>query len=112
MGFFSPVDMGGVLNTVKAGATVPLRFEVFAGATELTSTDSVTGITSTKVVCDTSAPVDEIEVTATGGTALKYDTTTGMFIFNWKTPTQAGSCYQLKVTTDDASALTASFRLR
>ena len=28
--------MGGSLNIVKAGSTVPLKFEVFAGPTELT----------------------------------------------------------------------------
>ena len=37
-GFFQPVDMNGVLNTVKNGSTVPLKFEIFAGPTELTDT--------------------------------------------------------------------------
>jgi predicted phage gp36 major capsid-like protein len=32
-GFFQPVDMGGVVNTVKAGSTVPLKFTVLAGST-------------------------------------------------------------------------------
>lgn len=40
-GFFQPVDMGGVLNTVKGGSTVPMKFEVFAGSTELTATSIV-----------------------------------------------------------------------
>ena len=30
-GFYQPTDMGDVWNTVKNGATVPLKFEVFAG---------------------------------------------------------------------------------
>ena len=30
-GFYPPVDMNGVVNTVKGGSTVPLKFEVFAG---------------------------------------------------------------------------------
>ena len=29
-GFYQPVDMNGVWNTVKGGSTVPLKFEVFA----------------------------------------------------------------------------------
>ncbi len=37
-GFYAPVDVNGVLNTVKGGSTVPLKFEVFAGSTELTDT--------------------------------------------------------------------------
>lgn len=110
-GFQSPVDMGGVVNTVRAGATVPLRFEVFAGGTERTSTTSVTGIASTQVACDGNAPLDEIETTATGATALRYDDAAGVFVFNWKTPSQDG-CYQVRVSTADGSALTASFRLR
>ena len=32
--------MNGVVNTVKGGSTVPLKFEVFAGTTELTDTAS------------------------------------------------------------------------
>ena len=30
-GFYQPVDMDGVYNTVKGGSTVPLKFELFAG---------------------------------------------------------------------------------
>ena len=37
-GFYAPVDMGGVYNTVKGGSTVPLKFEIFCGTTELTTT--------------------------------------------------------------------------
>ena len=36
-GFFAPVDTAaGVLNMVKGGATVPLKFRVYAGSTEIT----------------------------------------------------------------------------
>ena len=31
-GFYQPVDMNGVYNTVKGGSTVPLKFEIFAGS--------------------------------------------------------------------------------
>ena len=31
-GFYQPVDMGGVVNTVKGGSTVPLKFEAFSGS--------------------------------------------------------------------------------
>jgi hypothetical protein len=44
-GFYSPVDMDTatepVVNVVKHGSTVPLKFEVFAGDTELTDTSAV-----------------------------------------------------------------------
>ena len=41
-GFYSPIDLGGVLNTVKGGSTVPVKFELFAGTTELSTTGAVT----------------------------------------------------------------------
>src|SRR5215211_3349981 len=40
-GFYQPVDMGGVHNTIKGGSTVPIKFELFAGSTELTDTANV-----------------------------------------------------------------------
>lgn len=110
-GFFQPVDMGGVLNTVKAGSTVPLKFELFAGSTELTSTGYITGFTAAKVNC-TSGAEDAIETfTTTGGTSLRYDTTGGQFIQNWKTPTTKG-CYNATMTAADGSTITAKFSLK
>jgi hypothetical protein len=111
-GFYQPVDMGGVFNTVKGGSTVPLKFEVFAGLTELTSTSVVQSFVQTRIACDTSATIDEIEVTTTGGTSLRYDTTAGQFIQNWKTPTGANTCYRVTMTTADGSSLIAFFRLK
>jgi hypothetical protein len=58
-----------------------------------------------------SAPTDEIETLATGGTSLRYDTTVGQFLYNWKTPKRTG-CLRLTLTTQDDSSLVAYFRLR
>ena len=76
-GFFQPVDMGGVLNTVKGGSTVPMKFEVFAGSTELTATSIVQSFKTGQIACAGSAPSDEVEILSTGGTALRYDATAG-----------------------------------
>jgi hypothetical protein len=111
-GFYSPVDMNGVVNTVKGGSTVPLKFEVFAGPTELTSTSGVQSFVQTKIACDTSASLDEIEIVTTGGTSLRYDATGGQFIQNWQTPKQAGACYRVTMTTQDGSTLVALFKLK
>jgi hypothetical protein len=112
-GFSAPVDMGGVWNSVKGGSTVPLKFEVFAGATELTSTSVVTGFTAKTVACPGStAVVDEIELVTTGGTNLRYDTTGGQFIQNWQTPKKPGTCVQAIATLQDGSAITANFTLK
>ncbi|GAA1955912.1 hypothetical protein GCM10009798_14020 [Nocardioides panacihumi] len=112
VGFTSPVDMNGVVNTVKGGSTVPLKFEVFAGSTELTDTSAIKALTATRTSCDTSAPADEIELTTTGDTGVRYDASAGTFVANWKTPKDPGGCYQVSVTTQDGSRLSAGFRLR
>jgi len=78
LGFYQPVDMGGVWNTVKGGSTVPLKFEIFAGPTELTDTAYVKGFTARKVACpSTTVLMDAIEFTTTGGTSLRYDPVAG-----------------------------------
>jgi hypothetical protein len=110
-GFYAPVDMGGVFNTVKGGSTVPVKFEVFAGSTELTDT-SLVSLSAKTVSCSTSSPTDDIELTATGATSLRYDTTAGQYIYNWKTPTGAGTCYQLTMTAKDGSHQEALFKLK
>lgn len=110
-GFYQPVDMSGIVNTVKGGSTVPLKFEVFAGATELTDTSIVSTLIKT-ATCTTGLPEDTIEVTATGGTSLRYDTTGGQYIFNWQTPKLPGRCYTVTLTTLDGSTLNALFKLK
>jgi hypothetical protein len=112
-GFYQPVDMNGVLNTVKGGSTVPLKFEVFKGTTELTATSAiVTPLTAKRVNCDSGTTLDEIETVASGSTTLRYDSTTGQFIYNWQTPRQPGTCYDITVGTQDGSSVLAKFRLR
>ncbi|MFC0678392.1 PxKF domain-containing protein [Lysobacter korlensis] len=110
-GFYSPVDMGGVVNTVKGGSTVPLKFEVF-GATEFTSTAVVKSFTQKQFTCSSGAVVDEIEVVSTGKTELRYDAVAGQFIQNWQTPKSAGVCYLVNMTLQDGTSLVASFKLK
>ena len=112
-GFYQPIDMGTTLNTVKGGSTVPFKFELFAGSTELTDTAKVDQpLRALKVACDTGAPFDDIELTATGGTSLRYDTTGGQYIYNWQTPKQPGACYNVTITANDGSFQTAHFKLK
>ena len=49
---------------------------------------------------------------ATGGTVLRYDTTGGQFVYNWKTPSTAGKCYRVTMTTQDNGTLVAFFKLK
>jgi len=111
-GFYKPVDMGGVWNTVKGGSTVPLKFNVFAGDTELTSTSVVKSFTSVQTTCSGALLEEPVEVTTTGGTSLRYDTVGGQFIQNWQTPKLPGKCYVVTMTTQDGSTLSANFKLK
>ena len=111
-GFYQPIDMGGVLNTVKGGSTVPAKFEVFAGSTEITD-PNLMKFTMGTIVCEPNALTDAIETTAAAGsTVVRYDALAGQFVYNWKTPTSPGSCYQLTMTAKDGSSISANFKLK
>src|SRR5215211_5631609 len=113
-GFYQPVDMGDVLNTVKNGATVPVKFELFSGTTELTSTSAASSVVAKTVNClaFNGDPEDPIEMVTTGGTSLRYDATAGQFIYNWQTPKKINTCYNLTMTATDGSTITAYFKLK
>lgn len=114
-GFYAPVDMSpasSVLwNTVKGGSTVPLKFEIFAGTVEQTSTSAVPSLIAQEISCVAgSETVLEPDVFAnTGGTALRYDSTSGFFIANWQTPKGANHCYQVIMTASDSSKISRAF---
>jgi VCBS repeat-containing protein len=112
-GFYQPVDMNGVWNTVKGGSSVPLKFEIFSASTELTNTSSIKSFTQKNVACPgASAATDEIEIVTTGGTNLRYDSTAGQFIQNWQTPKKPGTCYVTTMTSQDGSTVSANFMLK
>jgi hypothetical protein len=107
-GFYSPIDMGR-LNVAKAGSTVPVKFELFDGRRELTSTSDVASVTSQLVSCTTgTAFAPPRAVASTGGTTLRYS---GQFMQNWKVPTALG-CYKLTMTARDGSTISASFKVK
>jgi hypothetical protein len=124
-GFYSPVDMNDVINVVRSGQSVPLKFEIFEvvrnsdgdiiSETEVTTSDAIESFTQEQTDCDDigSTNTDEIETTNSRGTIEpRYDTDAGQFIGNWRTPSgQAGNCYTVEVSTADDS-IAAYFRLR
>jgi hypothetical protein len=111
-GFYQPVDMNGIFNVTKNGSTVPFKFEIFAGSNELTDVAYIKSFTYAMIACDASAVFDELEMTAPGGTSLRYDSASGQFIYNWKTPNTAGKCYRATMITADGSSLAAYFKLK
>jgi hypothetical protein len=104
----------GILNTIKGGQTVPLKFEIFEtiGGTERTSLSDVLPFTLTPVACEGTSYEDPVDFTTTGGTSLRYDGIDGQFIQNWQSPKPAGKCYRVTMTALDGSSISAFFKTK
>ena len=119
-GFYQPVDMpipAMVINTIKGGSTVPLKFNIYAGTPgPLTERKSITDVMfgSVQVAEYNCATISGYEspadVTNTGATSLRYDTS--QFIQNWQTPKPPNKCYQVRMTAIDGSHIDAFFKTK
>ncbi|MFY9608860.1 MAG: ExeM/NucH family extracellular endonuclease [Blastocatellia bacterium] len=111
-GFFQPVDNLPVLNQVKAGASVPVKFslggdkglDIFAA-----------GYPKSEVIdCDSTAEVQGIEETVTAGSSgLSFDPATNVYTYIWKTEKSwANTCRQLVVKLNDTTIHRANFSFK
>jgi hypothetical protein len=101
-------------NSAKGGSTVPLKFNVYAGSVEKKNlTDIGSFKTQLLSACAEASLEDPVDITSTGGTSLRYDTTGLQWIQNWQTPkVNNDTCYRASVTFADGSALSAFFKLK
>jgi hypothetical protein len=111
-GFFAPIDNRPVLNGVKAGQAVPVKFTLHGnrGLGVL-----ATGYPKSEVIdCGSDPEVDGIESTATpGSSGLSYDPASGQYTYVWKTDKSwAKSCRQLVVKLDDGTTHRADFSFK
>jgi len=111
-GFFRPVDNPPTLNSVKAGSAVPVKFSLSGnmGLNILAAGYPASGVT----VCDATAPVTELEETATAGSSsLTYDASSDQYMYVWKTSsTWANTCRQLVVGLIDGTYHRANFKFK
>lgn len=112
-GFGSPIANHPLVNTIRAGQTVPAKFSL-GGDHGL---DVLAGgiATSAAISCGTGAAVDLVELTVSnpGASQFTYDPITATYQFNWKTEKSwSGSCRRLLVRLDDGTLHTADFRLQ
>jgi hypothetical protein len=112
-GFYRPVDMGDVWNTVKGGSTVPLKYNFYIDDVEVTDT-SIMKFSALQVACpgETELVETPVELTTTGGTSLRYDAVAMQFVQNWQTPKRAKTCWTVTVVADGGPSLSAQFMLK
>jgi hypothetical protein len=112
-GFFSPIDNLPVLNALRAGQAVPVKFSL-GGYQGMAIFEA--GYPKTQVVpCDSTAPVDGVEQTVTAGaSSLSYDVGTGQYNYVWKTDKSwtVGSCRQLVLKLVDGTTHHANFKFK
>jgi hypothetical protein len=111
-GFFAPVDNPPVVNLVKAGTSVPIKFSL--GGNRGLDIFAPGSPTSVRVGCSSSQPEEPLEqVDAPGAVGLSYDAGSQQYHYVWKTnKAWAGTCRQLIVTLVDGSSHVASFRFK
>jgi len=108
-GFFRPADNLPVVNIVKAGSAIPVKFSL-GGNFGLNIFAS--GYPRVQVMtCNAFAPADLVEETVTaGGSSLSFDPLTNQYVYVWKTDRSwGGQCRQLVVVLNDGTYHRANF---
>ena len=107
VGFFQPVENMPVLNTGKAGRTIPVKWQLKNASGGFVS--SLAAVVNNplqyrQIHCDTSAPQDPLPADTSGSSGLRYDAGSGQYIFTWQTSGSfANKCYELLLDLDDGT---------
>jgi len=112
VGFSRPVDNAGVLNLVKAGSNVPLRWRLLSEAgVPITDLASAT-VTTAQISCQQGMPTDAIEEVAASASALQ-NLGNGYYQLNWKTDKESTGCAVMRLSLAGESPIThdALFKL-
>jgi TolB protein len=111
-GFFRPVDNPPVLNSVKAGSGVPVKFSL--GGDQGLDIFATGYPRSQRINCDMSTLLDAIEETVTAGSSsLSYDPIADQYVYVWKTDKAwAGTCRQLVAKLNDGTEHLANFKFK
>ena len=111
-GFLQPLEARPTLNSLKAGAAVPVKFSL--GGDHGLDIFAAGYPRSQVIACDASVDVDPIEQTVTAGASkLTYDATTGTCTYVWKTDKAwKGTCRQLVLGLADGTFQRANFSLK
>ncbi|MFY9611832.1 MAG: PxKF domain-containing protein [Blastocatellia bacterium] len=109
-GFFQPVDNLPIVNTVKAGSAIPIKFSLsgYQGLNIFSTAYPLSAV----IACNFTDPGAAVEETVNaGGSSLNYDLATDQYIYVWKTEKSwANSCRQLVVVLKDGNLHRANFK--
>jgi hypothetical protein len=114
-GFFAPVDNPPIVNTVKAGSAVPVKWRLTsAGIAPVSDPNSFVGLFSYQVSCGTTDGLEApVETVAPGGSGLQY-LDNGNWQINWKTLPNypRGSCRVMELRLNDGTSHYAHFKFK
>jgi hypothetical protein len=109
IGFTQPVDNPEVVNRVKAGQAVPLKWRILDAAGAPVADLGSAVIRVTTLACTLGTTVDLLEEVAAGASGLQ-NLGDGYYQLNWKTPkSYAMSCKTLRLDIGDGVSHVALF---
>jgi hypothetical protein len=112
-GFFQPVDNPPTTNIVKAGQSVPLKFQLTCGGNFISDLLAVYSVQSINVICGGDVDGDPIPADDSGSSGLHYDFVANQFVYSWKTQKQwANTCRRFILTLRDGSTHEAYFQFK
>ena len=111
-GFFAPVEADPVLNVVKAGSAVPLKFSL--GGNQGLDTIVAGYPASGSLDCKTMDPGDVLQpAQTTGKSGLAYDSASDQYTYIWKTDKAwAGTCRYLSLQLVDGTEHRAALQFK
>lgn len=110
--FGAPISSPPTLNELKAGGSVPVKFDLGGDFGLDILADGYP--TSHGVACDNNAPVEDVdEETTTSPSGLQYDADSGQYVYVWKTQKSwAGTCRQFTLRLADGTDHVALFKFK
>lgn len=110
-GFFAPIDNLPLVNAVKAGSAVPVKFTLHGD--QGLDIVAVGYPQSYQIQCDGGAEVLVEETATSGQSSLSYDAAEDQYVYVWKTDKAwSGSCRQLAIMLNDGTMHLANFHFK
>ena len=113
-GFLAPVASAPVLNSVKSGSALPIKFSLGGDkGSDILATGSPTSKSLTCPESPTVADIGEAATSTAGNSGLTYDASTATYTYVWKTDKSwANTCRTFVLRLANGSEYTANFQFK